>query len=190
MTDEAKIIENEQLPACLEALLFVSAAPVPVVQLADVLKIELAEVEAGLKTLETTLQTRGLRLQRFAGRVQFTTAPEFAGAIEKFLGLEATGRLSRAALEALAIIAYRQPITRPSIDAIRGVNSDGVIKSLLNKGLIEEAGRAETPGRAILYAITSDFLQHFGLSSLEDLPPFETEEPEGDAGSQTKLLKD
>jgi segregation and condensation protein B len=95
--------------------------------------------------------------------------------IEKFLGLEATSKLSRAALETLAIIAYQQPVTRPEIDAVRGVSSDGVLKSLLSKGMIQEVGRAERPGRPILYTTTSDFLQHFGLNSLEELPPLSTE---------------
>jgi segregation and condensation protein B len=110
--------------------------------------------------------------------------------VSKFLGLEATARLSRAALEALAIIAYRQPITRPGIDAIRGVSSDGVLKSLLNKGLIQEAGRTEGPGRPILFSTTADFLQHFGLSSLEDLPPFEQEGAEPSEEDSSRLLKD
>ena len=131
---------------------------------------------------------RGLRLQWHSGRVQITTAPEFGSIIENFLGLEATARLSRAALEALAIVAYRQPITRPEIDSIRGVNSDGVMRSLLTKGLIEEIGRAEGPGRPILYGTTTDFLQHFGLSSVEELPPFEEDDECVESGNG--LLKD
>jgi segregation and condensation protein B len=191
MTEEPEIIKNMKLEASLEALLFVAGAAVSVAQLAEALGLAAVDVETGLKMLEDNfLHNRGLRLQRYAGKVQLTTSPEFAPVIEKFLGLEATSRLSRAALEALAIIAYRQPITRPSIDSIRGVNSDGVIKSLLNKGLIEEVGRAETPGRPILYGITSDFLQHFGLASLEELPPFDIEEPEPTSGSNIRLLKD
>ena len=102
------------------------------------------------------------------------------------VNLEATTKLSRAALEALAIVAYKQPVTRPAIDAIRGVNSDGVIRSLLNKGLLEEAGRAETPGRPILYQTTLDFLCHFGLSSLDELPPLEPSE----AVKTNHILKD
>jgi segregation and condensation protein B len=90
--------------------------------------------------------------------------------VERFLGLEATSRLSRAALETLAIIAYQQPVTRPAVDSVRGVNSDGVIKSLLSKGLLQEVGRSEGPGRPILFGTTPQFLQHFGLSSLTELP--------------------
>ena len=123
-----------------------------------------------MKQLEIELQTRGLRLQRHGGRVQLTTAPEMAEIVERFLGLEATSRLSRAALETLAIVAYQQPVTRPYIEGVRGVSSDGVMKSLLGKGLIQEVGRAEGPGRPILYGTAPDFLQHFGLNSLTELP--------------------
>lgn len=158
------------LTARLEGLLFVAAEPVAAVQLASALDLTVTVVEQGLAELEQDLATRGLRLQRHAGRVQLTTAPELADSVEQFLGLEATSRLSRAALEALAIVAYQQPVTRPGVDAVRGVNSDGVIKSLLSKGLLQEAGRAEGPGRPILYGTTPQFLQHFGLNSLSELP--------------------
>ncbi|KAA3660648.1 MAG: SMC-Scp complex subunit ScpB, partial [Chloroflexi bacterium] len=103
---------------------------------------------------------------------------EASSVIERFLGLEVTSRLSQAALEVLAIVAYLQPITRPQIDQIRGVNSDGALRTLLSKGLIEEVGRMETPGRPILYGSTPEFLQHFGLSIIEELPPLETDEEE------------
>lgn len=159
------------LAASLEALLFVTAEPVSPVQLATALEVSAAEVEAGLAELEEALRTRGLRLQRHAGCVQLTTAPDTAELIERFLGLEATSHLSRAALETLAIIAYQQPVTRPQVEAVRGVNSDGVMKSLFGKGLVQEFGRAEGPGRPILYGVTPDFLQYFGLSSLSELPP-------------------
>ena len=155
----------------LEALLFVAAEPVTTTQLAAALETTTTEVEQGLKLLDDSLQARGLRLQRHAGRVQMTSAPEFAGLIERFLGLEATTRLSRAALETLAIIAYQQPVTRPQVDAVRGVNSDAMMKSLLSKGLIQEAGRTDGPGRPILYSTTPEFLQHFGIASIRALPP-------------------
>ncbi len=164
-------IESLSLPALLEALLFVAPEPVSAMQLAAALEITPTEVEQGLTQLEADLKLRGIRLQRHAGRVQLTTAPETGELIERFLGLEATSRLSRAALETLAIIAYQQPVTRPQVDAIRGVNSDGVMKSLLSKGLLQEVGRSEGPGRPILYGTTPAFLQHFGLSALSDLPP-------------------
>jgi len=159
------------LPALLEGLLFVTAEPVTPTQLANALEMTTDEVEEGLKTLEEELKMRGLRLQRHAGRVQLTTAPQMAGLVERFLGLEVTSHLSRAALETLAMIAYQQPVTRPQVDSVRGVNSDGVLRSLLSKGLIQEIGRAEGPGRPILYGTTPGFLQHFGVNSLLELPP-------------------
>lgn len=185
--DEAPL----SLEARLEALLFVAPAAVNLAQLAEALEITQAEAENGLQRLsQQYLNGRGLRVQRFQGRYQLTTAAELAPLVEKFLGLEATSRLSRAALETLAIVAYRQPITRPGIDAVRGVNSDGVLKSLLSKGLVQEVGRAEGPGRPILYGTTSDFLQHFGINSLDDLPPFELLEQEGVSPEEQRLLKD
>ncbi len=158
------------LDARIEALLFVAPGAVTLAQLAAALELPAPEVEKGLLALETRYQGSGLRLQRHQGRLQLTTAPETAALVERFLGLDASNRLSRAALETLAIIAYQQPITRPEIDAVRGVNSDGVMKSLLSKGLVQEVGRAERAGRPILYATTADFLQHFGLNSLTELP--------------------
>lgn len=175
------------VPAALEALLFVSAEPVAPVQIATALEISVAAVEQGLKQLEGELQTRGLRLQRHGGRLQLTTAPEMAEMIEHFLGLEATSRLSRAALETLAIVAYQQPVTRPYIEGVRGVSSDGVMKSLLGKGLVQEVGRAEGPGRPILYGTAPDFLQHFGLNSLSELPPLNLPEADGDNGRDERL---
>jgi segregation and condensation protein B len=159
------------LAAKIEAMLFVSAEPVPVAQLSQALDVTASVVERGLKELDESLATRGLRLQRNAGRVQLTTAPELAELVELFLGLEAITHLSRAALETLAIIAYQQPCTRPQVDSIRGVNSDGMMKSLLSKGLVQESGRADGPGRPILYSTTPEFLQHFGLNSIVELPP-------------------
>ncbi len=155
----------------LEALLFVAAEPVTNGQLAAALDVSASVVERALNELDDSLSSRGLQLQRHAGRVQLTTAPQLAELIEHFLGLEATSHLSRAALETLAIIAYQQPVTRPQIDSIRGVNSDSMMKSLLNKGLILESGRADGPGRPILYSSTPEFLQHFGLNSILEMPP-------------------
>jgi len=168
------------LSGILECLLFVTGEPVSSAHLSVVLGIPVNQVEKGLEELEQELKTRGLRLQRHSGRFQLTTAPELAELVENFLGLEATTHLSRAALETLAIIAYQQPVTRPQVDAVRGVNSDGVMKSLLSKGLLEEEGRAEGPGRPILYGTTPDFLRHFGLAGLAELPPLAVPEPGGD----------
>jgi segregation and condensation protein B len=185
---EIENLPEMSLAALLEGLLFVAAEPVAPVHLAAALEISVTEVEKGLEVLEFDLQSRGLRLQRHSGRVQLTSSPELAEVIEKFLGLEATSRLSRAALETLAIIAYQQPVTRPQVDVIRGVNSDGVLKSLLSKGLLQEVGRAEGPGRPILYGTTPDFLQHFGLNSLSEMPPLALPDQLG-SDSDVSLLK-
>ena len=181
------------LSAMLEALLFVAPGAVTSSQLAAALDLPVEEIERELEELENFYQAaeneRGLRLQRNRGRVQLTSAPEASGAIERFLGLEASGRLSRAALEALAIIMYKQPVTRPQIDAIRGVNSDGVLKSLLQKGLVQEVGRAEAPGRPILYSTTAEFLQYFGLSSLADLPALNLDPTPQSHAENVQILK-
>jgi segregation and condensation protein B len=171
----------------LEAMLFVAAEPVTTAQMAAALDVSNSVVERGLNELDASLASRGLRLQRHAGRVQLTTAQELAELIERFLGLEATSHLSRAALETLAIIAYQQPVTRPQIDAIRGVNSDSMMKSLLNKGLILESGRADGPGRPILYSTTPEFLQHFGLNSILEMPPLAR--PEEEEETHDEMLK-
>lgn len=180
MSDQPLPEPNHELIAQLEALLFVAPGTVTPVQLATALDIPARLVERGLEILRTRYgqegSQHGIRLQEHHGRFQLTSAPEYSIFVERLLGLDATSHLSRAALETLAIIAYQQPVTRPEIDAIRGVNSDGVLKSLLSKGLIQEVGRAERPGRPILYSSTSDFLQHFGLNSLQELPPLATEE--------------
>jgi segregation and condensation protein B len=162
-----------ELLSRLEALLFISANPISISQLAQALEISPREVEQGLTQLSQSLENRGIRLQESSNGYQFVTSPDFASDIERFLGLEEITRLSRAALEVLAIIAYQQPLTRPQIDSIRGVNSDSVLRTLLRHGLIEEVGRSEGPGRPFLYATTMDFLSYFGLGSLQELPPLQ-----------------
>jgi segregation and condensation protein B len=187
LNDDQSVDTELPLSVKLEALLFVAAEPVATAQLAAALDVAPSVIERGLNELEATLERqRGLRLQRHGGRVQLTTAPQLAEDVERFLGLEATSHLSRAALETLAIIAYQQPVTRPQIDAIRGVNSDSMLKSLLNKGLVLESGRADGPGRPILYSTTPEFLQHFGLSSILEMPPLAKQEEES---GQDELLK-
>ena len=171
----------------LEAMLFVAPEPVTTAQLATALDVAPSVVERGLNELDASLATRGLRLQRHAGRFQLTTAPQLTELIERFLGLEATTHLSRAALETLAIVAYQQPVTRPQIDSIRGVNSDSMMKSLLGKGLILESGRADGPGRPILYSTTPEFLQHFGLNSILEMPSLAKSEEEDD--THDEMLK-
>jgi len=182
---------NQELPlaAKLEALLFVAPEAVTLSQLASVLGVSSSELTEGLETLEASLKAGGLRLQRHAGKVQLTTAPEISELIESFLELDTTTHLSRPALETLALIAYQQPVTRPQVDAVRGVNSDGVMRSLLSKGLIQELGRAEGPGRPILYGTAADFLGYFGLKSLAELPPLHEETIREENEQDVSLLK-
>lgn len=175
----------------LEALLFASTGPATIDQLAAALEVRHAEVKTALSNLEAQYQARGLRIQYHKGGAQMTSAPEFAPEVERLLQLDRQAHLSRASLEVLAIITYQQPITRPEIDSIRGVNSDSSLGTLLRHGLIEEIGRTRGPGRPILYGTSGEFLQHFGLTSLEELPAIEigivdtssqTDGAEGSAG--------
>ena len=166
---------NETTQA-LEALLFAAPGLSSIEQLSQALSVSKTEVEKSLESLSAHLSMEhGLRLQKIKNQYQLITAPEHGEMIEKFLGVEITSRLTQAALEVLAIVAYKQPATRPEIDSIRGVNSDGVVKSLLSKGLIEELGRSEAIGRPILYGVTNEFFQHFGLESLDQLPVVDLE---------------
>ena len=167
--------ESMEVVKIIEALLFASPLALTESQLAAILDRPASEIKRGLSILQEHYQElsefHGVRLQLHSGGYQMTTAPEVAEYIEKLFGMEISGRLTPASLETLAIIAYQQPVTRPQIDDIRGVNSDGVLRGLLAKGLINEVGRASSPGRPILYSTSADFLQHFGLTSINDLPP-------------------
>lgn len=171
------------LSAKVEALLFVSPGSTSQKQLADTLGVSTQRIREALDELEANLAGRGIRLQENKGRYQLTSAPELADEVEFFLHLEGTSRFTAASLETLAILAYQQPITRPGIDAIRGVNSDSVIRNLLSKGLIEEVGRSDGPGRPILYGTSPEFLQYFGLSSIKDLPEMDVKPQFGTAES-------
>jgi segregation and condensation protein B len=163
---------NENLLAKIEGLLFVSAGLVGINQLAKALSVNENLVAITLHELDQRYKNEGhgLRLMWVKSTVQLTTAPEISKTIEDYLDIETTSTLSRAALETLAIVAYKQPVTRPEVDSIRGVNSDAVLRTLLSKGLIEELGRVDAPGRPINYGTTPEFLQYFGLESLDKLP--------------------
>jgi len=164
------------LMAALESLLFVTANPVEPHTLAKTLQLDIEIIRHGLQNLSVSYATagRGLRLQERNGKVQLVTLPAAAPLIEIFLHLELNTKLSGPALETLAVIAYRQPVTRIQIEAIRGVDCASVLRSLLQRGLIEEIGRLEVVGRPILYGLTDLFLQHFGLASLDQLPPLDS----------------
>lgn len=165
----------------IESMLFVASDPVPPSRLAKALEMKPKAVEKLLYQLQENYVDRGLNLQWTDVGVQLTTAPESAPMVETFLGLSATTRLSNAAQEVMAIIAYMQPVTRPQVDQIRGVNSDGALRKLLQFGLIDDVGRMDAPGRPILYGTTPAFLQHFGIDSLQELPPLPEKEEETEA---------
>ena len=174
----------DKLKAVLESLLFVAQGPVDVGMLARVLRVETGQVEETVETLAADFRERGLRIQRDGRYVQMVTDPEAAPYVERLLGMDNQQRLSHAALEALAIIAYRQPITRAAIDASRGVNSDHAVATLITRGLVEEVGRAAAPGHPALLGTTVRFLEHFGLESPQGLPPLPQEVRQGLEGEK------
>lgn len=179
--------QDLEINALVEAILFVYPEPVSADQIAKILETTPRLVKKALEEIEALYQGRGIRLQYHKNKIQITSAPEAAPVLEKMLELETTTTLSQAALETLSIIAYQQPITRPQIDSIRGVNSDAVLRTLLTKGLIDDIGRADGPGRPILYSTTPDFLKYFGLSSYDELPPLDFEELQD--STDPKVLK-
>jgi segregation and condensation protein B len=168
MNDERP--DGPELTALIEALLLAAPQPPTVDELARGAEVDVARVEAALADLEKAT-LRGWVLQRHQGTVQLATSPRFAAQVRRFLGLEREARLSAAALETLAIIAYQQPVTRAEIDGVRGVDCTGVLATLHARGLIEAVGRLPTVGNPIQYGTTPDFLRHFGLRSIADLPP-------------------
>ena len=180
--------ESHGLSARLEALLFVAPGPVSVGQLAAALQLKPKTVERELKIMAGNSSQRGIQLQWGKQGVQLTTAPEYSTDIERFLDLESITSLTPASLEVLAIIAYQEPVTRPHIDGIRGVNSESSLRTLLRHGMIEEIGRSEGPGRPIIYSTTAEFLTHFGLSSVEELPQISVDpDSVADAGAQDEI---
>lgn len=175
---------DENLVRIVECLLFAAGEPLPVKALARTTEAEPETIHAAIRALRNRYVHSGLQIVEIAGGFQMATRPEFAPLVGRLLAPHA-GRLSRPALETAAVVAYRQPCTQADVEAVRGVASDGVLKTLLERGLIQDAGRRATPGRPILYATTDDFLHYFGLSALSDLPPLEedddTEESEQEA---------
>lgn len=163
---------REKLPG-LEAVLFMAAEPLPVAELAEILDATPEEAEMLTRLLAADYEGRGIQVNRVAGGYQVCTRPEYGPTVAKLHKPERF-RLSRAALETLAIVAYRQPTTKPEVDAIRGVSSDSPLDTLVQYGLVCEAGRKDTPGRPLLYRTTENFLGQFGLNSVEDLPHLES----------------
>lgn len=165
--------EATSIKGAVEALLFVSDEPVSAARLARVLEAAPGEVESMLADLaeEYREQERGFQLREVAGGWRLYTHPAHHDVIEAYVLSWDTRRLSQAALEALAVIAYHQPVTRAGVNAVRGVNSEGVVASLIEKGLVREVGRDKNQGNAILYGTTRTFLEKFGLKDIADLPP-------------------
>jgi len=177
------VTRPDELGAFLEALLFIAERPLTSAEIAELAEVPAVQAEASLSALGEDLaeDERGLRLQRLDDTWQLVTAPEVGARLAAYAARE-EARISPAALEALAVVAYRQPCTRSDVERVRGVDSDYVIRSLLHRRLIMEVGRRDTPGRPILFATTFTFLERFGLTSLEDLPPLSS-----DAAAATAL---
>jgi segregation and condensation protein B len=167
-------LEGRELAAVLEALLFVCTEPVPLSRLTTAVgSVSKAEVEEALTRLERDLshEGRGIQLVRLAGGYRLVTKPDFAPWLKRLDKAKAAQKLSRSALESLAIIAYKQPLVRAEIEEIRGVETSGVLRTLLERKLVRIVGRKEVPGRPIMYGTTKFFLEHFGLQDITQLPP-------------------
>jgi segregation and condensation protein B len=178
----------ELTETALEALLFVAERPLARREIASVAGVDRATVDERLGDLEMSLRPRGIRLVVVGDRVELATAPEAGPLVARYVGADAL-RLSPAALETLAIVAYRQPVTKAAVERIRGVDSDYTIRTLVHRRLVVELGRSDAPGRPFLYGTGFDFLERFGLTSLDELPPLDVdvaarlaEEGGGDAG--------
>lgn len=181
-----KLIEppaREELCKVLEAVLFVADSPIEIGALARTVNAAKHDVSDALLELADALRDRGVRLQRTGDVVQLVSAPRTASYVARFLGLEHPP-LTNASLETLAIIAYRQPITRTGIESVRGVDCDGPIRTLMARELVEEIGRAPVVGRPVLFGTTVRFLEYFGLEKPEDMPPLPLTEQPIDEGEE------
>jgi segregation and condensation protein B len=184
--------ERNEMEAALEAILFVSSEPVPRTKLLELFDEE--EREQAAEALEAVLaryagEDRGVLVEDVAGGVRLATRPEVVGWLRRFFDVSGGNKLSMAALETLAIIAYRQPITGPEIQELRGVSPAGVIKTLLERRMVRIMGRKEVVGKPFLYGTTREFLVHFGLNSLKDLPPLEELEESFGSGDASEVAR-
>ena len=177
---DTKPSEGGSLKGRIEAILFVAGEAVGIRDLAKALRIEEKEMKEALKAIgsEYDYEQRGFMLKRFGDKVQLATRPLYSEDVLRLLQPVQQQSLSQAAMETLAVVAYKQPVTRAEVEQIRGVKCDYSLQSLMIKGLIQEAGRKDTIGRPILYATTDMFLSHFGIQGLEDLPPLPETESE------------
>lgn len=166
---------DQELKQAVEALLFASEKPLTIEEIKQAFEdgVRAPQLQTAVDALkeEYESQQRGFRLIEIAGGYQLMTDPRFSDVLKRFYQAREKKKLSQASLETLSVIAYRQPVTRADIEFIRGVNVDGALKTLLEKGLVKMAGRKEVPGRPMLYATTKEFLEHFGLKAVSDLPP-------------------
>jgi segregation and condensation protein B len=177
-------VDQRELKAILEAVLFVSSDPVPIARLLSILgAVKKADVEQALTGLKQDLEHdgRGVQLVQVAGGYRLMTKPDYAPWVKKLEKAKTMQKLSRSALESLAIIAYKQPLVRSEIEQIRGVETSGVLRTLLERKLVRIVGRKEVPGRPIMYGTTKFFLEHFGLQDLSQLPPLREFKELGDA---------
>lgn len=176
---------NPETVAALEALLFASDTPLEPERIAEVLEMDVGAARAAVEALRRACEApgRGLVVVEVAGGVRLVTRPEHAATLLRLQRLRLRSRLSRAALETLAIVAYRQPISRPEIEQLRGVGAETVLAHLLERRLLRVVGRKAAPGRPLLYGTTREFLEHFGLRDLADLPPFEAPAAAGAGGT-------
>ncbi len=165
-------MEDKEAKSILEAILFISAEPVTLDTLRKTVEIDKYNTERLLRELagEYSTKNSGLLIIEAAGGFQMVTNPACAPWVKKVLSVSVPKRLSQSSLETLAIIAYRQPVIKAEIEAVRGVNSDGVVRTLLERRLIKILGRKEVPGRPLMYGTTKEFLRYFGLNDLSDLP--------------------
>lgn len=163
--------DADALAIALEALLFVTPTALPAAALAEVTGAGPAQMERALARLQSQLEGRGIQLVQERNGYRLVSDPAYAYWVERLLGMELSSRLSVAALETLAIVAYRQPVTRAEIDAVRGVNSSATLRTLVQRELVEERGRRDAVGNPYLYGTTAHFLRYFGLPSLDALPP-------------------
>ena len=165
-------MEDKEIKSILEAIFFIAGEPLSIDTLKGILEIDSTEIEQLVKELvaDYTIKNTGLLVAEVAGGVQMVTNPACAPWVKKLLSTAVPAKLSKPSLETLAIIAYKQPIIKAEIEAIRGVNSDGVVKTLLDRRLIKILGRKEVPGRPLMYGTTKEFLQYFGLKDLSELP--------------------
>lgn len=170
-------LDTNKLKSIIESLLFVAEKPISTKEIADVTGVMVSEIQKYLKEIKDDFQEKGIRLIQKDEYFSFVTAPENAKEVSSLLNEELRHDLSQAALETLAIIAYKQPITRSEIEDLRGVNSDSIVRNLLIRGLIDEVGRKETVGKPILYGTTMEFIQFLGLESDEGLLKLEKPSP-------------